>query len=578
MGEDIDLPVASASAGRLGAADRPLVGGASRARSRVRIGLHTAVSSLALIVVTVLLAGRGIESEATVSVQGDMSRYLMNGVFVHDFLRDLPLADPLGYAYRYYVRYPALSLGHHGPLFGVLEAPFFAVFGVSVFSGRLFVIACLLIAVLTWFALSARLYDRRVALASAMLFATTPYVEAYGQMVMSEIPALMLVVVAAYFLVRYCERPRWTDALLFAVACILSVYARYHAVFMLPVFALYLTARLGLRGVLTVRVLLVASIVAAGVAPAWPLVMHYSRANVAWVAHAGGHTRLAWDNVIYYARHIWMYQVTPAVVVLSALGAAMALWNRDRRALLPVLWIAAFYVEITCTGVHEGRYAIFWVPAFCLLAASCADLVRAPRQRTLAAAALWGVVGYQVVTTYRQEPPTFGGYEEAARLVVERGGADSVLFCGPYDAGYFVFFVRKHDQRQSLIVLRADKVLATSSLGRVIADVARTPDDIYRALRQFGVRYVVLEDVQQKSTALEMLRRELRTGPFTLLRRIPVLTNRSYLAGMNLAVYEYVEHTAADPEAVLRMRVPLIGEEITARFGDILPPGRPTQQ
>src|SRR5262245_35711374 len=51
--------------------------------------------------VMILLGARGIESEATVSLQGDMPRYLMNGVFVHDFVRDHPISNPLEYTYLY---------------------------------------------------------------------------------------------------------------------------------------------------------------------------------------------------------------------------------------------------------------------------------------------------------------------------------------------------------------------------------------------------------------------------------------------------------------------------------------------
>lgn len=576
MQENIDLRVPPVAGEGPVAAEAEVAGALERRAVPVPVSLRSVVTWLALIGIPALLAIRGIGNEAVLSTQGDMPRYLMNGVFVRDLISDLPLADPLGYAYKYYARYPALSLGHHAPLLGILEAPFFTAFGVSVLAGRVFVVVCFLVAVAAWFKLAGHLYGRRVALLAALLFATAPYVDGYAQVVLAEIPALMFVILGAHFLVRYCEQPRWRDALLCAAASVFAVYARYHAVFMLPVFAIYLLARRGGRALLRPQMLVAGAIIVLGIAAIWPMVMHYSRANVAWVAQGGGHSRLSWDNLFFYARQIWVHQVTPAVVVFGLIGAAVAVWRRDGRALLPVLWIAAFYAEITYTGVHEGRYAIFWIPAFCLLAASCVDLVRTSGLRLAATAALWGVVLYQGVAAYRHEPTTLAGYEDAARYVVEQGGGDSVLFSGPYDTGYFVFFVRKHDPARRLVVLRADKVLATSSLGRIIADVAHAPDDIYRALRQFGVRYVVVEDIEHKSPALEMLRKEVRAGPFALRRRILVQSNQPHLQGIELAVYEYLEHTGADPEAVLRMRVPLMGEEIAVRFGALLPaqPGR----
>ena len=61
----------------------------------------------------------------------DAPRHALNGAFLLDFLRDHPLHDPTGYAYNYYARYPALTILFYPPLFYVLLAVFYAVFGVS---------------------------------------------------------------------------------------------------------------------------------------------------------------------------------------------------------------------------------------------------------------------------------------------------------------------------------------------------------------------------------------------------------------------------------------------------------------
>ena len=59
-------------------------------------------------------AGRDT-SEGTISLNGDMPRYLMNGVYVLDLVRDRPFSSLdtlIEYTELYYGRYPALSLGH----------------------------------------------------------------------------------------------------------------------------------------------------------------------------------------------------------------------------------------------------------------------------------------------------------------------------------------------------------------------------------------------------------------------------------------------------------------------------------
>jgi hypothetical protein len=65
------------------------------------------------------------------SYWSDSPRHALNGVFVMDLLRDLPLGDPAGYAYRYDAQYPALTILFYPPLFYALSAPFYALLGVS---------------------------------------------------------------------------------------------------------------------------------------------------------------------------------------------------------------------------------------------------------------------------------------------------------------------------------------------------------------------------------------------------------------------------------------------------------------
>lgn len=69
----------------------------------------------------------------------DAPRHALNGVFVKDFLAAAPWDDPLGFAYRYYAQYPALTILFYPPLFYVTSAPFYAIMGVSQ-STALFVI------------------------------------------------------------------------------------------------------------------------------------------------------------------------------------------------------------------------------------------------------------------------------------------------------------------------------------------------------------------------------------------------------------------------------------------------------
>src|SRR5690606_13032157 len=61
----------------------------------------------------------------------DAARHALNAAFVTDLLRDMPFGDPVGYAYRYYAQYPALTILFYPPLLYAITAPFFMLLGVS---------------------------------------------------------------------------------------------------------------------------------------------------------------------------------------------------------------------------------------------------------------------------------------------------------------------------------------------------------------------------------------------------------------------------------------------------------------
>ena len=120
--------------------------------------------------IVLVLSTKGIMDEGNIAMNGDMQKYLMNGAFFYDFISDMTFADPLGYAYKYFARYPALSLGHHPILLGIAEMPFYGLFGVSVFSARLTIVFFMLLGAAAWFFLVRSVYDETTAFLSSLLF------------------------------------------------------------------------------------------------------------------------------------------------------------------------------------------------------------------------------------------------------------------------------------------------------------------------------------------------------------------------------------------------------------------------
>lgn len=520
--------------------------------------------------VMVLLGARGMHSETTVSLQGDMPRYLMNGVFVHDFVRDHPLTEPLHYTYRYYARYPALSLGHHPPLLALAQAPFVGIFGVSVWTGRLVILVFAVIAVAAWFMIVRRFYGDAIAFAAALLFATSPFIVEHARAVLSEVPALAMMLLAVATFLRFSETQRLRDALWFACAAGLSVYAKQHTLFIVPILMLYLVVKRGPRALLRREALAAAVLLLLMIAPLVPITWEFSRSNVAWVRSSGATARFGASNVLYYLTGLWKHLVTIPVLVLAGMTALAAAVRGERRVLLFLLWIIGFYLELTFTGARVTRYAIYWIPPFLGLAAAGVWYVNHRVARLVLGVALALAIAAQGWRANATVPTYADGYEAAARYVVGHPHGQTVLYSAKVDSGYFVFFVRKHGDSSRRVVLRADKLLATSSIGRIIADEISSADELYTLLRDLGVGYVVIEDTPYASPALELLRTELRGPAFAMRKRIPIETNHAELSGVDLVIYEYLDYQPAKDDATLRLRVPLMGGNVEATMGELI--------
>ena len=518
-----------------------------------------------------VLSTKGIHRESTISLNGDMPRYMMNGVFFYDLFRDLPLKNPVEYAIRYYSRYPALSIGHHPILLGVAEAPFYGLFGISVFSARLTIIAFTLLGAVFWYLLIHDIYGGRTAFISALLLFTTPFVVEHYRIVMSEVPGVSLIIITTYFFYRYRTSRGKKLFVSFVAFFILSILARPQTIFMGPVFlGCYLMSKKSKSLLLKKKNVIAAGTVLATLVLVMFITVKYSPANFSWITDGSIGSRLAWANVSYYLTALWKFHLTLPVLIASIFGISLALINKDKRAILFGLWILCSYLLITATGAQTPRYNIYWIPPFCLFAAAMTLYLCSSKWRACSLIVLYLVSGYQFAVAFQEDPGYAAGYEEVAKYVIDnKKKGQSVLVSTAVDTGYFTFFVRKHDPKREMVVLRADKVLATSSMRHIVEERIAEKKEIYDILQDFGVYYVVIEDMEYASAPLEWLREELRSENFTLQKRIPVNSDKPILKDVTLAVYRYKNYTNPKPGKLLKINLPLVRKSITIPFDDL---------
>jgi len=280
--------------------------------------------------------------------------------------------------------------------------------------------------------------------------------------------------------------------------------------------------------------------------------------------------KLKTTDWLFYPSILWKEQVFPLAVVLGMVSIGVVLLRREKRALFFLLWIIALYGTVTYMGVKLPRLAIYWIPPFCLFAALSLEILRWRSWKVILPGILAVVIGYQFAIGHAAEPEQGEGYEEAARYVLDNPKGTSVMFSSKVDSGYFIFFMRKLDSSGKLVVLRADKVLATSMLGSIVESKISTREEIYPILNDFGTCYIVLEEMPYRADALKWLWQETKKEKFVLRRKIPIHSMDRRLRGVVLGIYEYKDCGPPSPNAVLKMNLPLVNSSINISFADLI--------
>lgn len=523
-----------------------------------------------------LLAGVRFGDESYVSLQGDMPRHLMNGAFFRDALYDLPfgsIGDALEYARYYYARYPALSIGHHPFLIALAEAPLYAVFGVSVTAARVASLTFFVIGVIYLYKLVSELFDPWAGAAAAAVFASSGQLVDLAQAVMTETPALALLVASAYYCHRFAATGRAGAIVAATLLAAGSLWAKQLAVVALPGLIVHVWWRVGWRRLARADVIGALLLSALVVAPLVPMTLMLSPFNVGVAVGAartiGDTGRLASTAAVL--GDAFRLHFSGPVLALSAAGFVLLVVRRHPLALTVFVWVSCTLAFVGIVGNQDAvRYGIYWIPALAVCVGALAS--RAAGLNSVAVGVVLVVaIALQVATSSHIRQAGAGGYEEAAQYVVANPRGSTVLFAGDVDTGFFTFFVRKHDPRRTAIVIRADKVLTTSLMSVVAAeDRISDPAQIAEIVRRFGVGYVVVEDRRSSSKVQNWLLEDLRSGRYFERLRLPIGSTDARLRHTSLVVYEVAGATAASPDARLDIKLPLVSQQIDIPLSELI--------
>ena len=461
----------------------------------------------------------------------DAPRHALNGVFVKDFVAAMPWDDPAGYAYRYYAQYPALTILFYPPLFYVISAPFYALFGFS-YGVALLVVGLHYAAFASaCYRISRRWFDAPAAFLLAALIAVLPEIAFWGRQIMLEIPALAFLAWSTACFLDYLDERRPLHLYLAVALLVLAMYSKISVGFMALAYAASLMQAQG--GAAWRNRYHYLAALAAGIAllPLLLLTVKFGQANVQSVTGVADAnvSRATLDGWLWYARQLPLQMGWPALPVLLA---GLALLSRvpagARRAeqFFLAVWFACGYLFFSAIDLKESRHSVFILPPLVFLGAlGLRTVLSGKRLSALLLALLLATLAWTVL---KRPVHYVDGYREAADKVADIAPPNSVVLFSGYRDGAFVFNMRVREDRRDLMTVRADKLLLKVAVRRELGveQKSYSEAEIARMLDEAGVHYVVAQqDFWTDLEVMASLQRVLNSEHFTEVGRIATQAN-----------------------------------------------------
>jgi len=542
---------------------------ASAARANTGLRAWNAALPFLLLALSVLLLF------LSVTYQGDLwwsdaTRHAMDGVFYHDLLRDLPVGHLKQYAIEYYLQYPALATLFYPPLFALVEAVFFAIFGVSKVTALLTVAVFYLAAAWGVYVLSRRWLDRKSAFAVSLLFVGAPEVTLWGRQIMLEIPACAFLVWSSVVFFRYLDQNNPRLFYLLVVLLTAGAYTKQTVLFMVPVFAWSLYSRKG-RAIFKCRHIWTGvGLFGLLLLPLIWVTLTLARFNLE-LAVKEGSTQVpvfSWAGMFYYLR-LFPQQTNWILCILAVLTLiAIALrksWRGDAEKFFAG-WLVSGYVFFSLIALKDSRYTVMILLPLVFFAVQ--GVVRVTPRIGPFLILAFSLVCYAY--TLRETPvPYVLGYAEAVDYVAAHAPRGSVVMFSGYRDGAFIFDMRLREDRRDLSVLRADKLLLTVKQRRDLGVVQRniTETETAEMLNRYGVSYVVDQpNFWDDLKNMQQLQRVLHTKQFRLVGTIPVVSNVGHL-DHKLEIYQNLGPLNAHRERI-RLELPMAGLVMEGKLGE----------
>ena len=463
---------------------------------------------LAFFALAVCLQWRGHAYAVDLADNPDEAGHYVSALMARDYLLAFPWPSPIAFATRFYDYYPAVAIGHWPPMFYFVQAVWMLAFGDTIRS-TLILIAVISAATATLlFGAWRSLFGGLAAAGLAVAFLIAPIVQQYSRAVMAEMLVTFFIVLATLVYARYLRTERARDAVWFGIAASAAILTKPNGLVLalVPPLAILLGRRLTLAR--RASFWIPAAIVAALCGP-W-YVLTAGLASDGWSATYSPAWLLrkpAAENAIGL-----VMLAGPPMFALATLGvfltvgrtATEAVARAERRAhwaAMAALGIATWLFLSFVLPVRGMRHLVPALPpilVFAAAAAACIAHGRARTARRVTAAVLLAiaVITLGVSAVRLKAKPDMGSAAVVEDILSRADLTSAVLLVSSewYGEGVFIAALAARDARPQHRVLRASKVLSTSTWsGSDYRLSFETPEDADRALRAAHVEVLVVD-------------------------------------------------------------------------------------
>ena len=450
-------------------------------------------------------------------VSADPPAHFTTGVMLHDFLRSGRPSQPLPFAECFYIHYPKVAFGHWPPVFYVLEALWFLVFGTKITAARWL---CACIAVCCAVALYRRccmLWGRWSAIAIAALFLALPIIRLEAWRIMSDLLLSGLVFLALCSLADYLSTAKVRAAAWLVVWSSLAILTKGTGWLLLAPIAAgpMVTGRPRLYATWSfwLSVFAICGLSA-------PFFLWMSKLNFGYPVDWSGYSYRLSSILSSLSIGKWL-----AAGLLAAILAVAILKFWPRKPLEPIQTLVGILMIwlITVIGLIEllpltpellRYYLVLFLPCACVLCGAMTAVQRRLESKQPLYGRIFALLccGGALLAFIPIHLPDSTSAFSRAIASVPTGGSGPVILIESDSAGEGAMIASRLDKdpSRSAYLLRGTKFLATSSWsGYQYASKYQTPAALHGALESLSPDYVVLDTSAAPTPDSRMLKTDL---------------------------------------------------------------------